>query len=300
MPLLSVIVPCYNEEDVLPHLFKRLAVALSSCTPDFEVVCVDDGSRDRTCQLLQRQHESDSRWRVVSFARNFGHQAAVSAGLWYCSGKAAVIIDADLQDPPEHICRMFDKWREGYQVVYAVRTQRADPALKQFLAWSFYRVFSRVSSFPVSPDAGDFCLLDRAVVEVLNAMPERHRYLRGLRSWCGFRQTSIEFERQRRAAGAPKYTSIKSLRLALDGIFSFSIVPLRLATFSGFVVSSLAFLGVVFLLHSEIVCPRVFRCWADAYAGFSDRHHLYSIFRRCSIDLSRNCRRIHWARLRRS
>jgi polyisoprenyl-phosphate glycosyltransferase len=252
MPSLSVIVPCFNEEDVLPQLFQRLDGALSRCTPDYEVVCVDDGSRDRTWQLLHSQHESDPRWRVLSFARNFGHQAAVSAGLWYCSGDAAVIIDADLQDPPEEICRLFDKWREGYQVVSAVRTRRDDPVLKQFFAWSFYRVFSIMSSFPVSHDAGDFCLLDRTVVDVLNTLPERHRYLRGLRSWCGFRQIAVEFERHRRAAGTPKYTSIKSLRLALDGIFSFSTVPLRLATFFGFVVSSLAFLGVVFYFIQKL------------------------------------------------
>jgi dolichol-phosphate mannosyltransferase len=252
MPLLSIIVPCYNEEAVLPQLFPRLSAVLDRCTPDYEIVCVDDGSKDSTWQLLQKQHQADPRWRVVSFARNFGHQAAVSAGLWYCTGNAIVIIDADLQDPPEEICRMLDKWREGYQVVYAVRVKRADPVLKQFLAWSFYRVFSSLSSFPVSHDAGDFCLLDRSVVDVLNTLPERHRYLRGLRSWCGFRQTAIEFERHQRAAGTPKYTSLKSLRLALDGIFSFSTVPLRLATFLGFIVSSLAFLGVIFYFIEKL------------------------------------------------
>ncbi|MGH7978114.1 MAG: glycosyltransferase family 2 protein, partial [Limisphaerales bacterium] len=173
MPLLSVIVPCFNEEDVFPQLIERLAGALSNCALDYEVLCVDDGSTDRTWQLLQRQHEKDPRWLVLSFARNFGHQAAVSAGLSYCSGDVAVIIDADLQDPPEEICKMFDKWREGYRVVYAIRTRRDDPVFKQFFAWTFYRVFSNLSSFPVSRDAGDFCLLDRTVIDVLNTLPER-------------------------------------------------------------------------------------------------------------------------------
>jgi polyisoprenyl-phosphate glycosyltransferase len=268
MPLLSVIVPCYNEEDVLPQLFQRLADALNPCTADYEIVCVNDGSRDRTWQMLRSQHEADPRWRVVSFARNFGHQTAVSAGLWYCSGDAAVIIDADLQDPPEEIRRLVDKWREGFQVVYAVRTKREDPMLKQLLAWSFYRVFSSLSSFPVSHDAGDFCLLDRAVVDVLNTLPERNRYLRGLRSWCGFRQTAIEFQRHRRAAGEPKYTSIKSLRLALDGIFSFSTVPLRLATFLGFAVSSLAFLGVVFYFIEKLFARQFYAIGLGPLPGF--------------------------------
>lgn len=268
MPVLSIIVPCYNEEDVLPQLFQRLSVALARCTSDYEVLCVDDGSRDRTRQLLQSQHEIDHRWRVISFARNFGHQAAVSAGLWYCSGDAAVIIDADLQDPPEEISRLFDKWRDGYQVVYAVRTRREDPVVKRLFAWLFYRLFSSLSSFPVSRDAGDFCLLDRVVIDVLNRLPERHRYLRGLRSWCGFRQAAIEFQRHRRAAGAPKYTSIKSLRLALDGIFSFSTVPLRLATFLGFTVSSLAFLGVVFYFIEKVFSRQFYAIGLGPLPGF--------------------------------
>jgi polyisoprenyl-phosphate glycosyltransferase len=246
VPKLSIVVPCYNEEEVLPQLFQRLAVTVSNCTTDYEILCVDDGSRDRTWQLLLGQHKLDPRWRIASFARNFGHQAAVSAGLWYSSGEAVVIIDADLQDPPEEICRMYEKWREGYQVVYAVRTGRKDPILKRFLAWAFYRVLSLLAASPIPRDAGDFCLLDRVVVDVLNVLPERNRYLRGLRSWCGFRQIALEFARQPRAAGAAKYTFFKSLRLALDGVFSFSAAPLRLATFFGLLVSSLAFLGVIF------------------------------------------------------
>jgi len=225
-----------------------------------EFICVDDGSHDRTWELLKLQSGKDPRWRCLSFARNFGHQIAVSAGLYHATGDAVVIIDADLQDPPEQIFRLIEKWREGFQVVYAVRTKRDDERLKQFLAWVFYRLLSRAVPFNVPADAGDFCLLDRRVVEVLNALPERNRYLRGLRAWSGFRQTGLEFERHARAAGAPQYTFRKSLRLAMDGVFSFSTVPLRLATYLGLMVSLIAFLGALFTL-----CQKIF---AEQFAKF--------------------------------
>ena len=225
-----------------------------------EFICVDDGSHDRTWELLKLQSGKDPRWRCLSFARNFGHQIAVSAGLYHATGDAVVIIDADLQDPPEQIFRLIEKWREGFQVVYAVRTKRDDERLKQFLAWVFYRLLSRAVPFNVPADAGDFCLLDRRVVEVLNALPERNRYLRGLRAWSGFRQTGLEFERHARAAGAPQYTFRKSLRLAMDGVFSFSTVPLRLATYLELMVSLIAFLGALFTL-----CQKIF---AEQFAKF--------------------------------
>jgi dolichol-phosphate mannosyltransferase len=264
---ISIIVPCFNEEQVLPQLFARLAAVAETWALDYEIICVDDGSRDRTWDLLKSQNAKDSRWRCLSFARNFGHQVAVSAGLFYATGDAAVILDADLQDPPEQIARLIEKWREGFQVVYAVRTKRDDAKLKQFLAWGFYRLLSLAVPFNVPADAGDFCLLDRRVVEVMNALPERNRYLRGLRAWSGFRQIGIEFERHARAAGAPQYTFKKSFRLAMDGVFSFSTVPLRLATYLGFIVSLAAFLGAVFTF-----CEKVF---ADEFAklGFTPGPH---------------------------
>ena len=249
---ISIVVPCYNEEAVLPQLFERLNAAAATWPVDFEVICVDDGSRDRTWDLLKQQHDRDSRWRSLSFARNFGHQVAVSAGLYYATGEAVVIIDADLQDPPEQVSRLIQKWLEGYQVVYAVRTKRRDKALKQFLAWGFYRLLSRLAPFNVPADAGDFCLLDRRVVEVMKSLPERNRYLRGLRAWSGFRQTGVEFERHARAAGAPHYTLRKSFNLAMDGVFSFSTMPLRLATYFGFTVSAAAFLGAVFTFLQKV------------------------------------------------
>jgi len=260
MPKISVIVPCFNEEAVLPQLFARLTTVAATWGMDYEIICVDDGSRDRTWELLKELHQKDSRWRSLAFARNFGHQVAVSAGLYHATGDAAVILDADLQDPPEQIARLIEKWREGFQVVYAVRTERDDAKLKQFLAWGFYRLLSLAVPFNVPADAGDFCLLDRRVVTVMNALPERNRYLRGLRAWSGFRQTGLEFARHARAAGTPQYTFRKSFRLAMDGVFSFSTVPLRLATYLGLIVSLAAFLGALFTL-----CEKIF---AEQFAKF--------------------------------
>ena len=260
MQKISVIVPCFNEEAVLPRFFERMTAAASGWEMEVEILCVDDGSRDRTWEMLQERHRQDPRWRCLSFARNFGHQASVSAGLHYATGDAAVVIDADLQDPPEEIARMLAKWREGFEVVFARRKARTDPLVKRILAWGFYRVISRLASLPMPADTGDFCLLDRKVVAVLNSLPERNRYLRGLRTWCGFKQASVEFERGKRAAGRPQYTFKKSLRLAMDGMFSFSTVPLRLATWLGLAVSACAFLGALFTF-----CEKVF---ADQFAKF--------------------------------
>jgi polyisoprenyl-phosphate glycosyltransferase len=249
---ISVVVPCYNEEEVLPLLFKRLSAAADQWGIDYEIICVSDGSHDRTWELLKSQNMRDGRWRCIHFARNFGHQAAVSAGLYHVTGDVAVILDADLQDPPECIVELIAKWREGYDVVAAVRLKRKDPLLKSVLAWAFYRVMKNLASCNIPTDSGDYCLLDRKVVNVLNSLPERNRYLRGLRAWSGFRQTSLAFERQPRAAGEPLYTFRKSLKLALDGIFSFSTVPLRLITHLGLWVSGLSFLGALTTLFQKI------------------------------------------------
>jgi polyisoprenyl-phosphate glycosyltransferase len=252
MQKISVIVPCFNEEIVLPGFFERTVAAAAGWGMEAEFLCVDDGSRDRTWELLKTQNQKDPRWRCLSFARNFGHQAAVSAGLHHATGDAAVIIDADLQDPPEEIAHLIAKWREGFEVVFATRKKREDPLPKKILAWGFYRLMSRMAPLPMPADAGDFCLLDKKVVTVMNALPERNRYLRGLRSWCGFKQTSVEFQRDDRAAGLPQYTFKKSFRLAMDGIFSFSAMPLRLATWLGLAVSACAFLGAAFTFFEKV------------------------------------------------
>jgi dolichol-phosphate mannosyltransferase len=265
---ISIIVPCYNEEAVLPILFARLQVAAPSWAADYEIICVDDGSQDRTWSLLKQQQQRDSRWRGLSFARNFGHQTAVSAGLFHATGDAVVVIDADLQDPPEAVVPLLAQWRAGFDVVYATRRQRRDPLLKRLLAWGFYRVISKLAPFPLPTDAGDFCLLDRRVVNVINALPERNRYLRGLRSWCGFRQTSVEIERSERAAGVAHYTFKQSLKLALDGLFSFSAVPLRLATYLGFWVSGLALFGAVFTFLQKLFAAQFAKIGLEPGPGF--------------------------------
>ena len=268
MSKISVIIPCFNEEDVLPKLFDRLGTVAATWNTDYEIICVDDGSRDRTWELLKAQYARDSRWHCLSFARNFGHQTAVSAGLYFATGDAVVIIDADLQDPPEEISRLLARWREGFEVVYATRKKRHDPLIKRILAWGFYRLLQKMTPLPMARDAGDFCLLDKKVVAVMNSLPERSRYLRGLRTWCGFRQTSVEFDRAERAAGVPQYTFKKSFRLAMDGLFSFSAAPLRLATYLGFWVSLFAFLGAVFTLVQKLFAAEFTRIGLAPGAGF--------------------------------
>ena len=230
--------------------------------------CVDDGSRDRTWEILKAQHGKDSRWHCLCFARNFGHQTAVSAGLHFATGDAAVVIDADLQDPPEEISKLLAKWREGFEVVFAQRKKRRDPLVKRILAWGFYRLLQKMTPLPMARDAGDFCLLDKKVVAVMNALPERSRYLRGLRTWCGFRQTSVEFDRHERAAGVPQYTFQKSFKLAMDGLFSFSAAPLRLATYLGLWVSAFAFFGVIFTLAQKIFAAEFAKIGLAPGAGF--------------------------------
>ncbi|HTB85061.1 MAG TPA: glycosyltransferase family 2 protein [Candidatus Sulfotelmatobacter sp.] len=268
MPKISIIVPCFNEEDVLPKLFTRLGSVAATWNTDYEIICVNDGSHDRTWEILKAQNQKDPRWLGLCFARNFGHQTAVSAGLHFATGDCAVIIDADLQDPPEEISRLLEKWREGYEVVFATRKKRRDPLFKKILAWGFYRLLQKMTPLPMARDAGDFCLLDKRVVAVMNSLPERSRYLRGLRTWCGFRQISIEFDRQERAAGVPQYTFKKSFKLAMDGLFSFSAAPLRLATYLGLWVSAFAFFGVIFTLAQKIFSAQFSRIGLAPGAGF--------------------------------
>lgn len=240
-PDVSLVIPCYNEEAVLEALFGRVAAAAQSWNCSWEVVCVDDGSNDRTWEMIQGQHARDPRWTAVSFARNFGQQTAISAGLFHARGRAVMVIDADLQDPPEELQRFLEKWREGYAVVYGVRIRRRGGVLKRLAYWTFYRALAKTSSLPIPRDSGDFCLMDRCVVDALNAMPERHRFLRGLRVWSGFRQIGIEYSRPERVAGATKYTLGKLANLAFDGILAFSDLPLRMVVVLGLGVSVLSF-----------------------------------------------------------
>ncbi len=255
-PVFSFILPVFNEEQTLEETYRRLAGILDTLKDEGEIILVDDGSRDRSLDMMRDLRRSDPRVCYISLARNFGHQIAVTAGLRFARGDAVVVLDADLQDPPELIPAMIDKWREGYHVVYAQRTarQREGPAKKLF-AYLFYRVLRLLTKVDMPADTGDFCLMDREVVDILNALPERGRYLRGLRAWVGFRQTAVPFQREPRFAGEVKYTFRKSLSLAITGILSFSRVPLRVATYLGLLVAGCALVMVVLVIYWRLFYP---------------------------------------------
>jgi dolichol-phosphate mannosyltransferase len=249
-PEYSLVVPLYNEEETLPELLRRLALLLDRLDGSSEVILVDDGSSDRTYELLAAARAADPRFKLLRLSRNFGHQIAVTAGLDAAAGNAAIIMDADLQDPPEVALDLAARWREGYDVVYAVREERhGETRFKQATARGFYRVFRRMTDVDVPLDVGDFRLVDRRALEAFRSMRETNRYVRGMFSWIGFNQVGVPFRRQERYAGETKYPLTRMLKFAADGIVSFSSEPLRLALKLGFVVSGLSFLlGVVFLV----------------------------------------------------
>jgi dolichol-phosphate mannosyltransferase len=255
-PRYSLVVPIYNEEENIAELYRRLSGMVQSLDGEAEFILINDGSRDGSLYLLRELHQQDSRVCYLSLARNFGHQIAVTAGLNFARGEAIVVMDADLQDPPELIPQMVDRWQQGYQVVYAQRTQRRrENWLKRLLAFGFYRVLRHLADVEIPTDTGDFCLMDRRVVALLNAMPERNRYIRGLRAWTGFRQTAILFERDPRYAGKEKYTFGKSLALAINGLVSFSRVPLRIATYLGLAAAAVSLLMAVLVLYWRLFAP---------------------------------------------
>ena len=255
-PKYSFIIPIYNEEETILEMYRRMSAVMDRMDGAVELILINDGSRDRSLPLLRELHDKDARVCYLSLARNFGHQIAVTAGLNFSRGQIVVILDADLQDPPELIPDMVEKWRQGYQVVYAQRTQRRQESwFKRFTAYSFYRLLKQLADVDIPTDTGDFCLLDRQVVEVLNAMPERNRYIRGLRSWIGFRQTAIRFERDPRFAGEVKYTFRKSLALAINGLVSFSTVPLRISTYVGLLAAIASILMALLVLYWRIFVP---------------------------------------------
>lgn len=256
--MITIVLPVYNEEEVLAQLYERLTAAAQSWGEDYEVLVVDDGSTDNSAEMLQGIHWHDPRWKVLTFSRNFGHQSAVSAGIHYSTGDAVVVMDADLQDPPEELRRFLDKWREGYQVVYAIRANRKESVLKRFAYAAFYRVLRRIASIEIPLDSGDFCVMDRQIVDVLRALPERARFVRGLRSWAGFRQIGITYDRPAREAGRTKYRLSMLMRLAFDGLLSFSNVPLRIA----------GWLGGAFCLLSVLLTAALIVWWASDVSVF--------------------------------
>ena len=266
--LLSVIIPCFNEEPVLRATHERLTSVLTDIDGlDYELIFVNDGSRDRTQQLLE-DLLFDHHVRVLLLSRNFGHQIAVTAGLEAAAGAACVIIDADLQDPPELIPQMVDLWREGNEVVYGIRIEReGESRFKLWTAKAFYRLINRMSETKMPLDAGDFRLLDRKVVEVIKSMPERARFLRGMVSWAGFRQVALPYDRAARHAGESKYPLTKMIHFAMDGIISFSLVPLKLAIWTGFIAIWIAVAGIIVAILDRLLERNLARGWASLFVA---------------------------------
>jgi dolichol-phosphate mannosyltransferase len=257
VPRYSVVVPVYDEEDVLPELYDRLSRVLRHVDGAAEMVFVDDGSRDHTLARLKAIQHDDQRVRVVSLSRNFGHQAAVTAGLAYAQGDFVAVIDGDLQDPPEILLALFDKLREGWEVAYGVRQERKEGPAKRAAYFLFYRLLQKIATIDIPLDSGDFCAMTRRVVDHLNRLPETDRFVRGLRAWLGFRQTGVPYERDARHNGTPKYTFLRLVQLSLDGLMSFSYAPLRLLAVFGLVMSLASFAGILVVLYRYLFTPYV-------------------------------------------
>lgn len=250
----SIVVPLFNEELVVEESYKRLKEIMDSTKEEYEIVFVNDGSRDKTKELTEEICKDDKNIKLVNFSRNFGHQAAISAGMETAAGDAVIVIDADLQDPPEVMLEMIKKWKEGYQVVYGKRAKReGESFFKKFTAKAFYRILKSMTSVDMPVDAGDFRLLDRKVCNALVALPEKNRYIRGLVSWLGFKQTYVEFVRHERFAGETKYPLKKMMKLALDGITSFSSKPLAFAGYFGELTFAAGIISLIVVIIKNII-----------------------------------------------
>lgn len=252
--MISIIIPIYNEEEVLPESYKKIKEVAEGLGENYELVFINDGSRDKSLEMLKEYSKNDDKTVVLSFSRNFGHQNAVSCGMENCRGDAAVIIDADLQDPPKVINQMVEKWREGYDIVYGKRKSRAGETIfKKFTAHVYYKIVAGLSEFEIPRDSGDFRLIDRKVIDTLVAMPEHNRYLRGMNAFVGFKQYALEYEREARFAGETHYTMKKMVKLASDGIISNSQKPLKIPFILGCSLLAISGLGLIALIVLAIV-----------------------------------------------
>ena len=252
-PTLSIVAPVYDEEILLPEFYRRMVAAIEPLNVPFEIILVNDGSHDNSGQIMDQLHAQDPRVKVVHFSRNFGHQIAITAGTDHATGKCVAVIDSDLQDPPEVIADMYQKWVEGYQVVYGVRSEReGETAFKRATASLFYRLIRRITNINLPLDTGDFRLMDARVVAAMKSMREHHRFMRGLSVWVGFKQTGVSYRRDARKAGVTKYPLRKMLRFALDAITSFSYLPLQLATYSGFVIAGFSVIAIIIAIILRI------------------------------------------------
>jgi glycosyltransferase involved in cell wall biosynthesis len=258
-PKYSIVAPAYNESATLPEFHRRIFETMETLNEPWELIVVDDGSQDNTTDILRELSRQDPHLRPVIFARNFGHQLAVTAGLDYSQGEAVIIIDSDLQDPPEVIPEMIMKWKEGYEVVFAVRTEREGESwFKLFTASIFYRLIYRITDVDIPLDTGDFRLLDRKVVSVLNNMREHHRFLRGMSVWVGFRQTGVPYKRHARFAGETKYPLKRMIKFANDAITGFSFFPLQLATYIGFFSAGISILAIPIVIAMRLAGQQAF------------------------------------------
>ncbi len=253
-PIYSIVAPVFNEEETLPHFYERIIQVMEEVGEPFELVLINDGSRDGSYRVMQELHARDPRVGVIDFSRNFGHQIAISAGLDYARGKAVVVIDSDLQDPPEVIPALIERWKQGAEVVYAQRaTRQGETKFKLFTASLFYQLIGRITSVSIPRDVGDFRLMDRNVVDTLVKMREQHRFMRGLSAWVGFKQEAVQYDRQERFAGTTKYPLTKMIKFSLDAITSFSHLPLQLATSFGFLLAGISLLGIIVAVFLRLV-----------------------------------------------
>lgn len=268
--MLSIVIPIYDETEIIADLYERLTSAAPLWREEYEVILVDDGSMDDSLEQMVALTRKDARFSVVKLSRNFGHQAAISAGLKAAKGDAVVIMDGDLQDPPEAILSLLEKWREGYEVVYAVRRNRKENIFKRAAYSLFYRLLQRISNIDIPLDSGDFCLMDKKVVKVLNhTLTENIRFVRGLRAYAGFRQIGVTCERDPRSAGKSKYTASKLIGLAISGLLGFSMFPLRIAIYAGLLISITSILiGIVYIVIRVFNIP-LFGHYATEAAGFA-------------------------------
>ena len=264
VPRYSIVIPAHNEEAVLAECHRQLKEVMDSTGECYELIFIDDGSRDRTGEVLEGLAASDPNVKVLSFSRNFGHQVAISAGMDHASGEAVIVIDADLQDPPSVILQMIEKWKEGYDVVYGRRGERqGETAFKKATAYLFYRLLRSMTEVDIPPDVGDFRLIDRKVCDVMGRIRERNRFIRGLISWVGFRQTAVNYVREERFAGETKYPLSKMLRFALDAIFSFSHRPLKLASYLGLLTSFAGFAYFGYAIYLKLFTARTVQGWTS-------------------------------------
>lgn len=263
----SIVVPVYNEEAVVFECYRRLTEVMRQTRDSYELIFINDGSRDQTSSMVSQLCSSDPAVKLIDFSRNFGHQIAITAGMDHAQGDAIVVIDADLQDPPELILQMIEKWKEGYDVVYATRAERkGETGFKKWSAAAFYRTLNKLSDIDIPLDTGDFRLIDRKVCEAMKSLKETNRFVRGLVSWVGFRQTSISYVREERFAGETKYPLKKMLKFASDALVAFSLKPLRLASILGSVISLFSFIYLLFVVGQKLLHFSTTPGWASVIA----------------------------------